>query len=189
MKRFVHIAILAIPLVWLSGCGPKTISVQYPLDHQLVKGEITQKSAYYSIESGDDDSIRSLFWMIATEGKKYGANYFSIQDPAVWKSGLGSPFTTVDELLSYCETNTFGGVRPRCVGLSNSPVIAVKFYSENSQKDFLLWSVDNVLNDKKVDSEKINYIFDVHPRKDKNGQMWTITPGGEFEDKINMDLK
>jgi hypothetical protein len=129
-----------------------------------------------------------LFWVIATEGKKYGANYFSIQNPAVWRSGIGSPFTTVDEALSYCEKNTFGGLRPKCVGLSMSPIIAVKFYNENTQPDLLLWKIDDVLQDKKVDSAKINYQFAVHPRKDEEGRLWSIAPGGEYEDKINMDF-
>lgn len=189
MKRLIPIALLAIPMLWLSGCGAKTISVQYPLDHQLAQGEVTQKSAYYKIKSGDDDSIRSLFWVIATEGKKYGANYFSIQHPEELKSGHGAPFTSVDEVLSYCEKNMFGGQRPRCGSLSDQANIAVKFYSGNSQPDLLLWSIDDVLRDKKVDSAKINYEFKVYPRTESDGQTWAITGGERIEDKINIDLK
>lgn len=189
MKALVNIALLSIVILWLSGCSTiQTIKAQYPLDHQLAKGEVTQKSAYYEIESGDDDSIRSLFWVIATEGKKYGAKYFSIQEPAVWRSGLGSPFTTVDEALSYCEKNTFGGLRPKCVGLSMSPNIAVKFYSENTQPDLLLWNIDDVLKDKKVDSGKINYELEIFPKKDSKNIFRTITAGNEMENKINMDF-
>lgn len=190
MKKIVRIAALAIPLLWLSGCGAKTINVQYPLDHQLVKGEVTQKSAYYEIESGDDDSIRSLFWVIATEGKKYGANYFSIQYPIELKSGYGAPFTTVDEVLSYCEKNTFGGKRPRCYGFSEKPNIAVKFYSENTQPDLLLWGIDDVLRDKKVASEKIKYEFEVYPQhKEHDYRVFAIGDSGEQLEKVNRDFQ
>lgn len=188
MKRLIPIALLVTPLLWLSGCGAKTISVQYPLDHQLAKGEVAQNSAYYEIDSGDDGSIRSLFWVIATEGKKYGANYFTIQHPQELKAGYGAPFTNVDEVLSYCEKNTFGGRRPRCDSLSEEPNIAVKFYSENSQPDLLLWSIEDVLRDNKVDSAKINYKFEVYPRTESDGRKWVIIGSQEVEPN-NTDFK
>lgn len=189
MKALMRIALPALAMLWLGGCSTmQTIKTQYPLDRQLAKGEVSTKSAYYEIDSGDDDSIRSLFWVIATEGKKYGANYFSIQYPEALKSGYGAPFTKVDEVLSYCERNTFGGRRPRCDSLSEEPNIAIKFYSENSQPDLLLWSIDDVLRDKKVDSEKINYKFEIYPRKDEDNRLHAII-GSHEEEPNDADLK
>lgn len=189
MKVLRHITLPAMAMLWLSGCSTmQTIKTQYPLDHQLAKGEVTTKSAYYEIDSGDDDSIRSLFWVIATEGKKYGANYFSIQYPQELKSAHGAPFTNVDEVLSYCEKNMLGGQRPRCGSLSDQANIAVKFYSGNSQPDLLLWSIDDVLRDKKVDSAKINYEFKVYPRTESDGRKWAIIGSHEVEPN-NTDFK
>lgn len=151
----------------MAGCAStKTVLAESPINKEIRAGDSPKESSLYSFykAGASDNDIRSMFWLIATEGKKYGAQYFEITYPIGLKASKGAPFTSVDEVLSYCEEATFGKERPRCSSL-NISLIGVKFYKENNQENSLMWSIDDVLADKKVSKSSVDYSLNSYPRE------------------------
>lgn len=156
-----------ITAVFFIGCQER-VTVTNPMPHNSIQSEIT----YYSVHSNSDSELRFLFYVIANEGKKNGAKYFSLSY-SVGKYNyptsayLGSPLTNISEVLAYCEKDVFGGNRKRCPQYSgDSTLEGVRYFIENNEADVLLWNIEETLNDPQIQRAADEYTMKVYiPKK------------------------
>jgi hypothetical protein len=137
-------------VLMLVGCQDR-VRVSNPLPHTFDKDDFKNNRTVYVIHPGDNDSdLLFMFYVIANEGKKYGAKYFTMLYSNGLNNYLGSPITSVDEMLRYCEQDLLGNRRPRCSELYINATATVHYLANNDDPNILVWSIDETLNDPQV---------------------------------------
>lgn len=167
MKSAVKIFMLTtFAVLILAGCGSKDIKIS-KLHPEYTKkyGNVDQYYGFLNRNGNSDFAIRQTIAAAALEGKKRGYKYFTMGGDLNMVSGIfalnnimGSPITTVDEVLSYCDQELFGEKRPNCWSGGRKPnaSIDVKYTNEKSL-DYLVWDIEETLNDPKIKGSPTEY--------------------------------
>ncbi len=156
-NNLIILGLTSLVALMLGGCATKVYVDHPPKDPSWRSDSNGSQSVFITKKGFSDKDIRFLFYIVAKEGKKYGANYATFLSPKPLNSYVGSPFTTVDEFLEYCEQSTLGEERPKCDEwkVRSWPFMSVKFHVDNNQSDVLMWKLDDMLKNQKEQTYEV----------------------------------
>lgn len=142
-------------MMLFSGCTT-VVESGFPLKNPLQKAE-SERASTYILSDHSNKAIHQVFFVAATEGKKYGAKYFRLDEPYTLSGSRGAPLTNMDEIDRFCEETLIGSKRPRCADFNHNARLVLTYFVENNQSDIIYWNIDEVLADPKIKDAAFEY--------------------------------
>ena len=148
MQHKYLLPLLFILSFGISGCSTKVFTIEKEASGEKFGVTGAKYLSVAIFNDDDDEGMLEHIKAVAQEGKSRGYQYFAILMPGALNNIHGSAITSPSELLPYCPENFLTEERKGCKGLysKNGNVIKVLLMHEKSE-DFLVWSIDETLND------------------------------------------
>ena len=146
MQHKYLLPLLLILSFGISGCSNKVFTIE----RETSTDKFAKDGKYLVVANygGDDVNMLELIKAVAQEGKSRGYEYFAVLMPGSLNNIHGSAITLPSELVAYCPENFLTDIRKGCIGLRSKSGNAIKvLLMHEKSEDFLVWSIDETLND------------------------------------------